>query len=226
MSLWASGTPCSGPLILPFASARSAARAAFIASSASTRAKALSLGCHFLMRASSALVTSADETLRRRIAVARSARLISAGSLTTERPCAERRRRLRARPRCRARCWRRPGASPAWSPPARCAPHHCVAAGCARRPRLRRRALVRLPSARCPLSIPDPAQRLFDMRNWRFRQDAVTEIEDERPRPEVFQNFVNGAIERGAAGEQDQRVEIALHGNFALHVLADKAGLG
>src|SRR4029453_5750656 len=84
--LWASGTPCSGPLALPAASARSAALADFSASSASMRAKALSVGCHCSMRASSALVTSTDETLRRRIAAARAFRFISAGSLIAPLP--------------------------------------------------------------------------------------------------------------------------------------------
>src|SRR4026207_625627 len=47
MSLWASGTPCSGPLAFPAASARSAAFAAFSASPALLPADAVSLARPF-----------------------------------------------------------------------------------------------------------------------------------------------------------------------------------
>src|SRR3954471_24104856 len=63
------------------------------------------------------------------------------------------------------------------------------------------------------------------MRDRRFRQNAVPEIEDERALTEVFQNFVDGAIERRVAGEQDQRIEVTLHGGLALYVLPDEARL-
>src|SRR4051794_1757819 len=66
---------------------------------------------------------------------------------------------------------------------------------------------------------PDPPQHLLHMGDRRRRQDAVAEIEDQRAIAEIFQNAVDRAIERRAAGKQNQRVEIALHGNAALHPL-------
>src|SRR2546421_99595 len=64
------------------------------------------------------------------------------------------------------------------------------------------------------------------MSNWSFRQDAVTEIEDERPRGKILQNIIDGAIERRAAHEQHQRIEIALHGDLVLDMPAHKCRLG
>ena len=87
---------------LLWASQTETARAAFSASSASTRANALSLGCHLSMRASSAFVTSSEESLRRRIAAASSARDNSQGSLTARHPCAAPRRTSRVRLPCPA----------------------------------------------------------------------------------------------------------------------------
>ena len=72
---------------------------------------------------------------------------------------------------------------------------------------------------------PKPPQRLLDMRDRRLRQDAVAEIEDQRALGEVLQDVVDRAVERGAAGEQHQRVEIALHGDAALHVRAHERRL-
>src|SRR5438128_2680536 len=46
-----------------------------------------------------------------------------------------------------------------------------------------------------PLSISDPAQCLLDMRDRRLRQDAVTKIEDERALAEIFQNFIDRAVQ-------------------------------
>ena len=46
------------------------------------------------------------------------------------------------------------------------------------------------------------------------------------PCAEILQDVVDRAIERGAAGEQRQRIEIALHGDAALHVLAHEGRLG
>src|ERR1700676_4030549 len=62
MSLCASGTPCSGPLTLPFASAASAASAAASACSASIAMKALRRGCHCLILSRQDCVASREET--------------------------------------------------------------------------------------------------------------------------------------------------------------------
>ena len=59
-------------------------------------------------------------------------------------------------------------------------------------------------------------QHLLDMRDRRLRQDAVAEIEDERPAGERLQYRIDGAVERLAAGQQRQRIEIALHRPAAL----------
>ena len=47
-----------------------------------------------------------------------------------------------------------------------------------------------------------------------------------RPLREVRQHVVDRAVERGAARDQRQRIEIALDGDAALHALADEGGLG
>ena len=65
----------------------------------------------------------------------------------------------------------------------------------------------------------------LDMGDRRFRHDAMAEIEDERPARERLQNRVNGAIERRPAGDQHQRIEIALHRHAALHPLAHKTAI-
>ncbi len=46
-----------------------------------------------------------------------------------------------------------------------------------------------------------------------------------RPLREIRQHVVDRAVERGAAGDQRQRIEIALHGDAALHALADQRRL-
>src|SRR5271155_357021 len=82
MSLWASGTPCSGPRANPPAIATSAAAAVVKASSASTRTKALRRGCQRSIRASSERVTSTDDSLRSRIAAATPVSVSVLGSVT------------------------------------------------------------------------------------------------------------------------------------------------
>src|SRR6266478_8677785 len=68
-SLVENGTPCRGPSRAPFLpTARSAARACFIAWSAVRVTKALSFGFTRSMRASTAVMTSTGESLRRLIA--------------------------------------------------------------------------------------------------------------------------------------------------------------
>ena len=64
------------------------------------------------------------------------------------------------------------------------------------------------------------------MGDRRLRLDTMAEIEDQAPLRKIRQHIVNRAVERIAAGDQHQRIEIALHGDFALHALADEGGLG
>ena len=63
------------------------------------------------------------------------------------------------------------------------------------------------------------------MRDRGFRGDAVAEVEDEPSLREVRQHVVDGAVERGTAGDQGERIEIALDGDPALHAFADQGGL-
>src|SRR5947209_8780925 len=60
------------------------------------------------------------------------------------------------------------------------------------------------------------------MRDRRLRQNAVAQIENERTAGKIRQNIVDCTVQRIAAGKQDQRIEIALHGNTVLYALAYK----
>ena len=77
-----------------------------------------------------------------------------------------------------------------------------------------------------PCIRPHPLQHLLDMRDRGFRLDAVAEIEDQPALRVIRQHVVDRAIERGAAGDQRQRIEIALHRDAVLHALADQRRLG
>src|SRR5262249_1210162 len=63
------------------------------------------------------------------------------------------------------------------------------------------------------------------MRNWRLRQNAVSEIEDERAPGERFQYCLDGAVQCSATSEQHQRVEISLHWQVWLNVLPREGGI-
>jgi len=58
------------------------------------------------------------------------------------------------------------------------------------------------------------------MRNRRLRQNAVAEIEDKRPRREILQNRIDRAIQRCAAGEKHQRIEITLNRTTCLDAIS------
>ena len=73
-----------------------------------------------------------------------------------------------------------------------------------------------------PLIRPHPLDHLLDMRDRGFRLDAVAEVEDQPAAGEIRQHVVDRAIERSAAGDQRQRIEIALNGDAVLHALADQ----
>ena len=69
---------------------------------------------------------------------------------------------------------------------------------------------------------PHPLQHLLDMRDRGFRLNAVAEVEDQPAAGVICQHVVDRAVERRAAGDQRQRIEIALHGDAVLHALADQ----
>src|SRR5260370_17668264 len=59
----------------------------------------------------------------------------------------------------------------------------------------------------------------------RLRQDAVSEIEDEGPLGKCLDYVVHRAIERSAADEQRQRVEVSLHRHAPLDLITRKNGI-
>src|SRR6266478_4652325 len=59
----------------------------------------------------------------------------------------------------------------------------------------------------------------------RLRQDAVSEIEDEGPLGKCLEYVVHRAIERSAADEQRQRVEVSLHRHAPLDLITRKNGI-
>src|SRR5687768_4030743 len=67
---------------------------------------------------------------------------------------------------------------------------------------------------------PHALEHLLDMSDRRVRQDAVAEVENERPAGERGKNRIDTAVERRASGSQRQRIEIALHRTAALDFIA------
>src|SRR5580704_14980947 len=67
-----------------------------------------------------------------------------------------------------------------------------------------------------------PRDQTFHMRDGRVRQDAVAKVEDERVTSERFEDDIDRMIERRSAGEQHQRIEIALNGPQRLNVVTRK----
>src|SRR5256885_5256048 len=59
----------------------------------------------------------------------------------------------------------------------------------------------------------------------RLRQDAVSEIEDEGPLGKRLEYVIDRAVERAAAGEQHQRVEVSLHRHATLDLVTRKSGI-
>src|SRR5262249_52368142 len=84
----------------------------------------------------------------------------------------------------------------------------------------------RSPSTCAVASAPHAPHHLLDMGDRSFRQNAVAEVEDQPALRVVRQHIVDRAIERRAAGDQRQRIEIALDGDARLHALADEGRLG
>src|ERR1700724_4092352 len=72
------------------------------------------------------------------------------------------------------------------------------------------------------LISPHPLDHLLDMRDRGFRLDAVAEVEDQPAAGVIRKHVVDRLIQRRAAGDQRQRIEIALDGDTVLHPFADK----
>src|SRR5208282_6614395 len=64
-------------------------------------------------------------------------------------------------------------------------------------------------SGMCRLSA-DPRDEVLDMSDRRVRQHPMAQIEYERPARKRLQNGIDRAIERRAADQQRQRIEITL----------------
>src|ERR1044072_3705203 len=69
---------------------------------------------------------------------------------------------------------------------------------------------------------PHAREHLFYVGDRRLGQNAVAEIEDEGLVRERGEHVVDRTVERGAARQQHQRIEIALHRPAALDALARK----
>src|SRR5262245_15876688 len=67
-------------------------------------------------------------------------------------------------------------------------------------------------------------EHTLDVCNWRFRQDAVAKIEDQWTTTEYFHNIVDLTIERGAACEKSEWIDVALHRHTRLqHVTRNRS---
>src|SRR5258708_5771388 len=76
------------------------------------------------------------------------------------------------------------------------------------------------------LSPAHVREHTLHMRDRGLRHDAVAEIEDKRPIRKCLEYLVDGAVERGTAGDQHQRIEVALHGDARLDLIARKGEVG
>src|SRR6266566_6356840 len=78
-------------------------------------------------------------------------------------------------------------------------------------------------SSRVVLCPTHARKHLLHMCDRRLRQDAVSEIEDEGPLGKRLQYVIDRAVERAAAGEQHQRVEVSLHRHATLDLVTRKS---
>src|SRR5258705_7959029 len=76
------------------------------------------------------------------------------------------------------------------------------------------------------LTPAHPFEHLLHMRDRGLRQDAVAEIEDERSLGKRLKDVIHSTIERGAAGKQRQWIEISLHRNAPLDLIAHEGEIG
>src|SRR5205814_5508948 len=71
----------------------------------------------------------------------------------------------------------------------------------------------------CSLVPLHQCDQLLDMGDRRIRKDSMPEIEDVRSAGESVKDSPRRLVELSAAGEQGQRVEIALHGKVIRKLL-------
>src|SRR5690349_22239520 len=74
----------------------------------------------------------------------------------------------------------------------------------------------------CQARATHACNELFDMRKWRVRQHAMTQIEDKRSGFEICQYAIDRTIKRWAADQKRHRIEIALNRSAALHLVSRK----
>src|SRR5262245_48214276 len=77
------------------------------------------------------------------------------------------------------------------------------------------RASKRLPAA-------NALEHAIDMRNWRFRQNAVAKVEHQRAATEFFHDIVDLTVERGTACQQGEGIDVALQWHARLKHIARK----
>src|SRR5580658_9760997 len=70
--------------------------------------------------------------------------------------------------------------------------------------------------------VANPCDQALHLGDGRVRQDAVAKVENEGVSSERFEDGIDRTIERRAAGEQHQWIEIALNGAQRLNVVAHK----
>src|SRR5216117_4469034 len=71
-----------------------------------------------------------------------------------------------------------------------------------------------------PPPLPHQLDQLSHMLRRRFGYDAVAEVEDERPLAEPVQDARGCRAQAAPAGDQELRVEVALHAGAGLQVIA------
>src|SRR5215212_626552 len=67
-----------------------------------------------------------------------------------------------------------------------------------------------LPTSYLPRTAPHAGDQALHVRNRRFRHHAVAEVEDVRPAAGRFENAVDAPVQSLAAGDEGERVEVAL----------------
>src|ERR1700733_5626814 len=72
----------------------------------------------------------------------------------------------------------------------------------------------------------NPGDQALHMGNRCVRQDAVAEVKNKRLSSERFLDGIGRTIERRSAGEQHQRIEIALNSPQRLNIVAREIQFG
>jgi hypothetical protein len=71
--------------------------------------------------------------------------------------------------------------------------------------------------------LPNPTHQSFDVGDRRLRQNAMAKVEDQRPCPKRPNDVVDRIVEPLAAGNQGERIEIALYGRNRLDAIGGKS---